>query len=444
VPSSTDDASRLIDRRMALAREWDAVVGEIRSVDGFRDFLRPPKSADLLAAAAHGPVAVINISSVRCDALLLTADGVEVVPLPGLSAETVAARAAAYLKVLGSVQQATLKLHTSQRSADTNVVSRQGARDLAAATAACETAVADRDSALDALTRWLWDEIAAPVLAALELTGPPSGGRPWPRVWWCPTGPLTLLPLHAAGHHPKPGASRRIAPDSVLGVAVSSYTPTLRALLEARRGSALPEADPDDPAADRLLVVAVPQAPGAVPLTEVQREWRHLAELFPNRHTLLLDAAASRRGVLEHLPRHRWVHFSCHGTQNLADPSSGGVVLSDDTLTVADISSRQYRNDFAFLSACKTATGGSALPDEAITLAAAMHYTGYRHVIATLWSVLDSAAADIAESVYKHLTASGRFEPADSAYALHHAITDRRNRDDWPTSWWSPFAHTGP
>jgi hypothetical protein len=442
--TATDDASRLIDRRMALAGEWDALVGEIRAVDGFGDFLRAPKLADLRAAAAQGPVAVINISSVRCDALLLTVDGVEVVPLPGLSAETVTARATGYLKVLGSVEDAALKLHGSRNGAAADAGSRRAARDLISATEAFDAARADQASAVDALTRWLWDEIAAPVLATLGLTGRPADGRRRPRIWWCPTGPLTLLPLHAAGHHPAPGTAKGTTSDSVLDVAVSSYTPTLRALLEARRGTSPADGGADNPADDRLLVIAVPQAPGAVPLTEVEREWRHLAGLFPGGHTLLLGADASRGSVLAHLPRHRWVHFSCHGTQNLADPSSGGLVLPDSILTVADISANRYRNDFAFLSACKTATGGSALPDEAITLAAAMHYTGYRHVIATLWSVLDSAAADIAESVYTFLTASGTFEPADSAYALHNAITDRRNREGWPTLWWSPFTHTGP
>jgi hypothetical protein len=439
---AADDASRLIDRRMALAREWDALVGEIRSADGFGDFLRTPKLADLTSAAADGPVAVINISSVRCDALLLTVDGVEVVPLPELSAEIVSARVSAYLKALGSVQDTALKLHGSQRGADPR--SRAAARDLAAATAAFDTARADRESALDELARWLWDTTAAPVLGRLGLTAAPVGGRPRPRLWWCPTGPLTVLPLHAAGHHPAAGAARGASSDSVLDLVVSSYTPTLRALVEARQTPSPPAGRPEDPTSDRLLVVAVPQAPGVAPLAEVDREWRHLAGLFPDRHTLLLGGSASRRSVLEHLPRHRWAHFSCHGTQNLADPSSGGVVLPDGVLTVADISSRQYLNDFAFLSACKTATGGASLPDEAITLAAAMHYTGYRHVIATQWSVLDSAAADVAESVYTYLTTSGAFKTEDSAYALHHAITDCRNRRGWPLSWWSPFTHTGP
>ena len=52
-----------------------------------------------------------------------------------------------------------------------------------------------------AILTWLWDAAAAPVLDALGHTGPPDGGRPWPRIWWCPVGLCALLPLHAAGRH---------------------------------------------------------------------------------------------------------------------------------------------------------------------------------------------------------------------------------------------------
>nr|WP_257003705.1 CHAT domain-containing protein [Streptomyces sp. SA15] len=51
----------------------------------------------------------------------------------------------------------------------------------------------------------------------------PSG----PRLWWSPTGPLTLLPLHMAGRH---DGSR----DNVLDRVVSSYATTVKALRHAR------------------------------------------------------------------------------------------------------------------------------------------------------------------------------------------------------------------
>ncbi|WP_406063068.1 CHAT domain-containing protein [Micromonospora sp. NBC_00860] len=136
-----------------------------------------------------------------------------------------------------------------------------------------------------------------------------------------------------------------------------------------------------------MLIVALPQTPGQPPLPNVEREVALLDALFPADARVLLDGPrATTQAVLAQLPTHWWVHFSCHGDQNLTDPSRGDLRLHDGMLTILDISARQHHGDFAFLSACKTATGGVGLPDEAITLAAALHYTGYRHVIATLWS----------------------------------------------------------
>jgi CHAT domain-containing protein len=85
-----------------------------------------------------------------------------------------------------------------------------------------------------------------------------------------------------------------------------------------------------------------------------------------------------------------------------------------------------------------------SLPDEAITLAAALHYTGYRHVIATLWSVWDAEAAQVAEDVHTALTHDGGLDAGNAAHALHEAV--RRLRTSCPDrpSVWTPFAHTGP
>jgi hypothetical protein len=66
----------------------------------------------------------------------------------------------------------------------------------------------------------------APVQGGEE-TGQPPGERP--RLWWCPAGPLGLLPLHSAlTYDPERGADT-----GTVDRVVSAYTPTLKALLEA-------------------------------------------------------------------------------------------------------------------------------------------------------------------------------------------------------------------
>jgi tetratricopeptide (TPR) repeat protein len=437
MPDDGADDSRLIDQRMALAREWDELVEQVRQTPGFEDFLRPPRIESLLPVAADGPVILVNVSRFRCDALVVTVDGVQVVELRELTAESATDRANGYLLVLHEVERTSVDYHHARRRYDDGDNSYDAVHAYRAAHDALLTAQQIREDALRKLMSWLWDVVAEPVLSRLGYIEPPEPDQPWPRVWWCPTGPLTLLPLHAAGHHTTNAAD---SPATVIDWIISSYTPTIRALLEARR-----PVQADSRATDSMLIVAVPDPADQPQLLSVEWARTRLVELFPEgRHTLLDGDGATPQEVLSKLPRHRWVHFSCHGDQNLADPSRGGLLLRPDTLTIAEISAQQYHGDFAFLAACKTATGGVTLPDEAITLATALHYTGYRHVIGTLWSVYDTSALEIADAVYTDLISEGGFDPDRAAPALHTAV--RRMRDQHPDepSKWLPFTHTGP
>ncbi len=97
-------------------------------------------------------------------------------------------------------------------------------------------------------------------------------------MWWCPTGPAAVLPLHAAGRHRHPSTQfqhdamgeKAALADTVAGRVISSYTPTLTALTQARARSA--------PGRVRQLAVGVPKAPsyapGAGPLRGVPAELR--------------------------------------------------------------------------------------------------------------------------------------------------------------------------
>ena len=50
-----------------------------------------------------------------------------------------------------------------------------------------------------------------------------------PRIWWCPTGPLAFLPIHAAGIY---ATSILEAGPTLSDFAISSYIPNVRALNE--------------------------------------------------------------------------------------------------------------------------------------------------------------------------------------------------------------------
>ncbi len=273
-------------------------------------------------------------------------------------------------------------------------------------------------------------------------TAPPADDSQWPRLWWCPSGLLSFLPLHAAGDHSTQGHP---APRTVLDRVVSSYTPTVRALVHARRLS-LQRADTHmPPGSPRLLVVAMPRTPDASDLPGAANEATMLRQLLPKHATVLIGSQAVHDSVQAALPRHSWAHFACHAASDLANPSASHLLLDDHQrrpLTVIDLARLRLDDaDLAFLSACATARTGIQLADEQIHLAAGFQLAGYRHVIATLWPIDDIPAFAIAEDVYTTMAAAGSAEVA--AQALHRAIQRARLENVRRPSTWAAHIHSG-
>jgi len=340
----------------------------------------------------NGPVCAINVSDHGCHALLRTGDGVRTIPLPGLTRQSADDHAEAFAIALEITADARYD------NGDQWTAARFVERTL----------------------EWLWDVVAAPVLTALDI-GEPSG-QPT-RLWWMPTGMLSFLPLHAAGYH------RRCSGETVLDRVMSSYTATMRAL----RPAPLP-----DPGRGSL-VVAVSATAGQAELPGARRE----AELIARRHPharVLADADATRANAAALLPDAAWVHFACHAASRVTDPSASCLLLTDGPLTVLDIARMRSPGAYlAYLSACSTARGGTALPDEAIHISSAFQIAGYPHIIATLWPIADDIAADVADDVHARWPADG------PARALHD--TTRRLRDSYhgrSPHLWAAHIHTGP
>jgi CHAT domain-containing protein len=149
--------------------------------------------------------------------------------------------------------------------------------------------------------------------------------------------------------------------------------------------------------------------------------------------------------VLTAIATHYWAHLACHASQEHDDPAHSGFALWDGALTITDLAGLPtQRRDLAFLSACQTATGGVRHLDEAIHLSAAMQFLGYRHVIATMWTIADSPAPHVAGSVYGTLTQGGGPDSSRSAEALHQAIHSLRRIAPTNPLLWAPYIHLGP
>lgn len=379
-----DFADAPSDLRHEAAVQRDEVLTRIRSLPGHESFLRPPTLAELQQCAADGPVVLVNVSVLRCDALIVLADRLITLALPELTFND-------------AVE------HARRFSAALNRSGQHGPGELEAG------------DQINAVLAWLWDTTCAPVLEHL-----PGGTR----VWWSPGGPLSALPLHAAGRDEQ----------CVLDRVVSSYTPTVRALGWARERLVASAPDPN------MLVVAVPKVPGHAVLAAVRREVEALNELWNTDRDKLYAEDATPENVLAALPEHPYVHFACHGVSDHENPALSNLLLHQgEPLTVLDVSRLRLRNArLAVLSACHTARTTSDLADEAVHLAGAFQFAGYASVVGTLWHVNDRFAASVAIKFHSALRDLGIDQ---SAKALHDVLNGLRGT--YRPSLWATYRHTG-
>lgn len=427
-----DPAHAALPPAPAVREEFTETLARVRALAGFDSFLLPPGAEELADAAREGPVAVFNVGASRSDALLVTGAGVTSLPLPDLTQRAVVRQANAFHGALARIAH-------PDAAPDERLAAQHRLNEILA---------------------WLWDAAAEPVLRALGI-GPRTepADSPPPRVWWAPGGLLGTLPLHAAGYHREPDGTRPRR--TVLDRAVSSYTPTVRALRHARE---LRSPGP----AGRALVVAMPETPDADPLPHAADEARRITATLPGTTVLTSPGpvgpgAASagpagagpqdgepptKQAVLERLPEHRLVHFACHATSEPADPARSRLLLLDhrtDPLTVADLDTVRLEGArLAYLSACRTAlTESMDLVDESIHLTSAFQLAGFRHVVGTLWAVEDRFAADVAAAFYTELGSEPALETDRAARALHTATRALRDRMPRFPSLWAAHIHAG-
>jgi CHAT domain-containing protein len=186
------------------------------------------------------------------------------------------------------------------------------------------------------------------------------------------------VPIHAAGIYQ--GANQECCSDYF----VSSYTPTLTALMRAQR---------DAPTLSsqniRLLAVAAEKAqePNLAILPSVSREARTVVDAFTNAGASSSDGSESAiSDVMAMMESAHIVHLACHGIQDKSEPHKSHFCLSTGNLSVSQLMDMDLKHAFlAFLSACETGKGDREHADEVIHLAATMLFAGFKSVVATMW-----------------------------------------------------------
>ncbi|MFJ9210266.1 CHAT domain-containing protein [Streptomyces sp. NPDC102264] len=363
-----DEAGADVERRVRLGKEWHELSARLA-------LTRRHTYEELSRASVDGPVVVVNTSPLRCDAMVLLPDDEPVlVPLDGLEhAELVA---------------------WARQSADPD---------------------GRHQAMLNVIAPRLWDDLAVPVLRAVA----PHLGETR-RIWWCPTGPLAALPLHAAGHHSRPGGP------ALLDEVVSSYTPTVSALLRSAARVVTPRGG---------LAVAARRTPGRSDLPAVDEETEEFLRCFPGAAAL---RAARVDDVLARLRDAHWVHVACH-----ADAT--GLAVTDGVVSLEQLADLRLAGaEFCYLSACSTAAPDPRAYDEAVHMAALLHLQSFVHVVGTLWEIDSDRALHAAREVYRTLTEGGAPDGARSAWAVHAAARSLRRLAPDDVDVWSSLLHIGP
>jgi CHAT domain-containing protein len=210
-----------------------------------------------------------------------------------------------------------------------------------------------------------------------------TSGRDRPRLWWCVTGELGFLPIHASGTY------RGSSSDCIANYAVCSYVPTLSSLSKARRdwqavsraqlaGHLVCEESLDEGFSRRL-----PHASEEIALVRRRFEASNVHVLNTHSaHTSVNQLRATLKGSPTQI-----LHLACHGIQD-SEPLKSALQLQDGKLTIEDIMELDLPHAvLAYLSACQTAKGDRNVPDQAVHLAASMLFCGFRSVIGTMWCV---------------------------------------------------------
>jgi|CXWL01.1.fsa_nt_gi CHAT domain-containing protein len=353
-PPSGDEGlggKTLAEALRASRDELEAVIAEIRTVDGYVRFMKPIDFAEIVDAAGEAPL--VYIGSTTQEGFALIVDPRERSAVAVWLAELSEARVAEH------VERYALAYARYRSSLPRKEPDRQFWWE-----------------ALDAITAWAWDAAMSQVLRALgDAT----------EATLVPVGLLGFVPLHAAWMaEPSNGRTRR---RYALDTVAWKYAPNARALAGARSAAATVQND-------RLLVVDSPSAERVdLDLPFSHAEVSAAVATFPD-HQVYQGESATRENLRAAWSGAACVHLSCHGWADFVEPLESGLVLAgEERLRLREILSNRLGARLVVLSSCESGILGGALPDEVVSLPAGLLQAGSAAAVASLWTVSGRATA---------------------------------------------------
>ena len=393
-----DSYAHSVTRKQKLLDDREKLITQIRAQAGFDTFLKPPSFDTLRSAASHGPVIITSHSQWRSDILILLHNSPpSLIPTPDDF----------YIRA-NKLQDQLLRERKKGLESDAY------------------------DDALCAVLKGLYELVGRSVIERLNELKIPEQSC----VWWCPTSVFCSLPLHAMGPIP----SEVGPPRYFLDLYIPSYMPSLSMLVKSRKPNSQTFKKPS------ILLILQPDASIVRALDEMKAVQRACP-----RATTLIGATATPSAVLERLRDHRFVHIVCHGLLEPGKPFDSSFKLyQGKRLSLHDIVRSQLPNaEFAFLAACHTAELTDESPaDEALHLAAAMQYCGFRSIVGTMWAMADDDGRDLAENFYNSVFSGGKEGVCyheRTAEALRDAVVRLRRRKGRRMTFerWVNYVHYG-
>jgi CHAT domain-containing protein len=175
-------------------------------------------------------------------------------------------------------------------------------------------------------------------------------------------------------------------------------------------------------------------------LPNAQQEALQIAQLFPDSRALVRQEA-SKTAVKQLGSSFAILHFASHAQFDPDAPLNSGLYLAkgdevDGRLTVGDLYSMRLDVQLVTLSACQTGLGRVLSGDEVVGLTRGFLYAGARSIVASLWSVDDTATAELMVRFYTNLANH------DERESLRLAQIETRNTHPRPI-YWAAFEITG-
>ncbi|OAG09323.1 TPR-like protein [Paraphaeosphaeria sporulosa] len=411
-----DRAQRTVStRRREAIVKLEQCIKDIQQLPGLSQFHKGLTTKQMQSCCIDGSIVVVNSTDLRSDAIIVTANAFKVLCLPGLSAHEA-------------------KVWSDQNLSTTSSNDR-----------------GRKNKAYLQFLSWLWHGCVKPILDELHYFVQ-SSVDDLPRVWWIGAGLATSFPFHSAGDAsagPTECAYYR---------AISSYTPTIKALQYAQQRAKSIGPSCYDPW--KVLTITMPKTPGArdLPATrEETHEVRAALEYSASIESLEYPDVASTMARLQECSI---AHFACHGVSNASDPSESGLILQttekttkelgQDRLSVREVSQAHLsRAEIAYLSACSTAQNqAEGLLDEVLHVVSGFQVAGFRHVIGCLWPSDDSVCVAVARSFYSELSqyvAARENNDRTVALALHKAVMQIRESKEYRKRplLWAQYVHFG-